>query len=356
MAEKLGRRSFLEKSVGAVLAVPFLKRAPFVTSDLMKRKANRPVIVTSRGRQGNWGEKVLKAAWAEYERTGNMMDAVIAGANVVELDPTDTSVGYGGLPNEDGVVQLDSSVMHGPHRNAGAVAALEYIKTPSKVARLVMDRSDHVLLVGEGALRFALAHGFKKENLLTENARKIWLRWKENLSPYDDWFPPSPDDDGLGGPPHGTINVLGLDEDGNLFGVTTTSGLAFKIAGRVGDSPLIGDGLYLDNDVGAAGATGRGEAVIKLCGSFLVVENMRRGMSPKEAVEAACKRMIAHHNGDPRFPDNFIALNKDGEFYRGGIRGLKKYGGPEYSAITKKGLEIYRGKYLIQDEKPIRYQ
>jgi N4-(beta-N-acetylglucosaminyl)-L-asparaginase len=353
MGMKVGRRGFLKQFLGAAAATPFLTGAPFVTRDLLRRKSRLPVIVTSRGKRGNWAEKVLTAAWKAYEKTGDMMEAVIAGANVVELDPEDMSVGYGGIPNEEGVVQLDSSVMHGPKRNAGAVAALEYIKTPSRVALLVMDRTDHVMLVGEGALRFALAHGFKKENLLTDKAREIWLRWKENLSPNDDWFPPPPDDDGLGGPPHGTINVLGVDEEGNVFGVTTTSGLGFKIPGRVGDSPIIGAGLYVANDVGAAGATGRGEEVIKICGSFLVVENMRRGMSPKQAVEDACKRLIKLHNGDPRFSDNFIAVNREGEVYRGGVRGLKKYGGPEYAAIRNGNLEIYRGEYLIKDEKPI---
>lgn len=353
MSKKLGRRGFIKKTIGVMAATPFLSSPPFITRDLMKRKAKLPIIVTSRGEMGNWGEKVLQGAWASFEKTGDMMDGVIGGANVVELDPNDNSVGYGGIPNEEGVVQLDSSVMHGPTRNAGAVAALEYIKTPSKVARLVMERSDHVLLVGEGALRFALAHGFKKENLLTDRARRIWLRWKENLSPDDDWFPPPDGDYGLDRRPHGTINVLGLDEDGNVFGVTTTSGLAFKIPGRVGDSPIIGAGLYVDNDVGACGATGRGEAVIKICGSFLVVENMRRGMSPKEAVEDACKRIIRHNNGNPPFSDNFIAINKDGEFYRGGIRGLKKVGGPEYAAITKDGVKIFRGEYLIKDEKRV---
>ena len=354
MSKKIGRRGFLIKSLSAAAAAPFLSRPPYVTVGLMRRKSRRPVIVTSRGHLGDWAEKVLKGAWAAYEKTGDMMDGVIAGANVVELDPEDTSVGYGGLPNEEGVVQLDASVMHGPTRNAGAVGALEFIKTPSKVARLVMERSDHVMLVGEGALRFALAHGFKKENLLTERARKIWLRWKENLSPYDDWFPPPDGDYGLDSSPHGTINVLGIDEEGNIFGVTTTSGLAFKIPGRVGDSPIIGAGLYVDNDVGACGATGRGEAVMKICGSFLVVENMRHGMSPKEAVEDACRRIIAHNNGDPHFSDNFIAINKEGEVYRGGIRGLKSIGGPEYGVITPEGLEIHRGEYLIKDEKPLR--
>ena len=172
------------------------------------------------------------------------MDAIEISSNVTELDPEDTSVGYGGLPNEHGVVQLDASIMYGPTHNCGSVAALEGIKTPCSVARLVMERTDHIHIVGKGAQDFARAHGFKVENLLTENARKIWLRWKENLSSKDDWFPPSTE-------PYneirttGTINVLVVDSESNVAGITTTSGLAYKIPGRVGDSPIIGAGLYL---------------------------------------------------------------------------------------------------------------
>ncbi len=349
MAKKIHRRGFITSLFGAAAATPFLNGAPYITKNLMKAKGKMPVIVTGRG--GNWAEKVLSGGWSAFEKSGDMMDGVIGGANVVELDPADSSVGYGGIPNEDGVVQLDSSVMHGPTRNAGAVGGLEYIKTPSQVARLVMERSDHVMLIGKGALRFALAHGFKKENLLTERARLVWLRWKENLSDKDDWFPPADGEYNFPPRPTGTINVLGLDEDGNVYGVTTTSGLGFKIPGRVGDSPIIGAGLYVDNDVGACGATGRGEAVIKVCGSFLVVENMRRGMSPKEAVEDCCRRIIDHNNGKPDFGDNFIAINKDGEYYRGGIRGPKDPGGPSYAAITKDGLEVKRGEYIIKYER-----
>jgi N4-(beta-N-acetylglucosaminyl)-L-asparaginase len=347
MSNPVSRRKFIQKAAGIGLAFPLIGKGnfPYVTSGLMKRRQRGPVIATGRGEK--WGEKVLKAAWDTLVETGDGMAAVIAGANVVELDPEDPTVGYGGLPNEEGVVQLDSSVMHGPTRNAGAVAALEEIKTPSRVARLVMERTDHVLLVGEGAQRFALAHGFKRENLLTEKARIRWLKWKENLSDEDDWFPPADEseyEEALR--EHGTINVLCLDEDGNLFGVTTTSGLAFKIPGRVGDSPIIGAGLYVDNDVGATGATGRGEAVIKICGSFLVVELMRQGMSPKRAVEEAGMRIIRNNNGKVNFGDNFLALNKEGEVYRGGIWGRKDEGGPPYALITKDGVDIRRGVYL----------
>jgi N4-(beta-N-acetylglucosaminyl)-L-asparaginase len=258
------------------------------------------------------------------------LDAVIAGVNIVEEDPEDHSVGYGGLPNEDGVVELDSCVMHGPTCRAGAVAALQNIKTPSRVAQTVMERTDHVLLVGEGALRFARAHGFEEVNLLTDEARKIWLRWKETLSDRDDWLPPPdmPDDDSQSNAlleipfSYGTINCCALSPTGDLSGVTTTSGLSFKIPGRVGDSPIIGAGLYVDNKVGAAGSTGRGEAVLKICGAHTVVEGMRHGMSPTEACLAALRRIVEtttekrliRADGRPRFDVKFYALAKDGRF------------------------------------------
>jgi N4-(beta-N-acetylglucosaminyl)-L-asparaginase len=254
------------------------------------------------------------------------LDAVIAGVNIVEEDPNDTSVGYGGLPNEDMEVELDSSVMHGPTHNAGAVAALKHIKTPSKVAKLVMERSDHALLIGAGALKFAKAHGFKEENLLTDRARERWLRWKERLSDRDDWFPPEENID----PElreayrnYGTINCCALDANGDLAGVTTTSGLSYKIAGRVGDSPIIGAGLYVDNTVGAAGSTGRGEANILNCGSFTVVEFMRQGSSPEEACLKTLERIAQKSKGQPHLLDDegkpqfglsFYAINKKGEY------------------------------------------
>ena len=346
MEKSLKRRGFLKSLFGAGVAIPFLESPPFITKNLMKSKGKKPIIITGRGKA--WGEKVLNAGWKEFQKTGDIMDGVISAVNVVELDPADSSVGYGGLPNENGVVQLDSSVMHGPTYNAGAVGGIEHIKTPSKVARLVMERTDHVMLVGKGALDFALLHGFKKENMLTEHARVQWLKWKENLSDRDDYFPRKDGDYKKEIRQTGTINVLGLDEDGNVYGCTTTSGLSFKIPGRVGDSPIIGAGLYVDNDIGACGATGRGEAVIKVCGSFLVVENMRHGMSPKEAVEGACKRIIDHNNGKVDFNDQFIAINKDGEFYRSQLHGGGRGGGPAYSSITSEGFEVFQGNSVLK--------
>ena len=264
---------------------------------------------------------------------GDPLDAVIAGVNIVEDDPDDMSVGYGGLPNEDGVVELDSSVMYGPTHQAGAVAALRNIKNPSKVARLVMERTDHVLLVGEGALKFAKAHGFKEEDLLTEKSRQAWLRWKETMSDRDNWFPPKKEGrpgekTGSVMSTHGTINCIAIDAAGRLAGVTTTSGLSWKLAGRVGDSPIIGAGLYVDNEIGAAGSTGRGEANLQTCASFRIVDAMGRGLSPEQACLKACEDIAAKtklvprlcdDQGRPNFGLEFYALNKKGEFGAAGL-------------------------------------
>src|SRR3990172_8307781 len=194
------------------------------------------------------------------------LDAAVEGVKIQELDPRDNSVGYGGLPNEEGVVHLDASCMHGPSRRAGAVAALEGIKTPSEVAKCVLLYTNHILLVGEGAKRFALSYGFKDENLLTDKSRERWLRWRANRGTADDWLNVA-DDAAMAVRPTGTINCNVVNAKGDVSSVTTTSGLAWKLPGRVGDSPIIGAGQYTDNDVGAAGATGMGELNIKNCGA-----------------------------------------------------------------------------------------
>ena len=304
------RRGFLKTAVVGMAGTTLARSAAGQAQAIPP--ANGAAVLCSRGR--DWGTKVNAEAWKVLAARGAGLDAVIAGARVVELDPEDTSVGFGGLPNEEGVVQLDASVMSGRLKKCGAVGALEGVKTPSEVARLVMERTDHVMLVGEGAVRFARAHGFPEENLLTEKSRLRWLKWKENLSPDDDWMPPA---DGVyldrDGRPMGTINVLAVDASGDMSGVTTTSGLAYKIPGRLGDSPIIGAGLYVDNDVGAAGATGRGEEVIKTCGSFNIVDGMRRGLSPEEACIEALRRIIRWTREKPDFDVKFVALRRDGE-------------------------------------------
>jgi len=303
-------------------------------------------VICSRG-ETRWGKAVNQAAWEILSTGGNVLDAVIAGATVVELDPEDPSVGYGGLPNEEGEVELDASVMYGPTMKPGAVAALKYIKTPSMVARRVMERSDHIMLVGEGALRFALAHGFKREELLTDQSREAWLHWRETMSDVDDWLPPPRAQDGQRS--DGTINVLAVDANGDLAGVTTTSGLPFKIPGRVGDSPIIGAGLYVDNDVGAAGATGRGEEVIRTCGSFYVVQMMREGKSPQEACQMACQRIIEVNKGKVDFDDKFVAINKDGQWGCASLRG-KKGAEPDFSIWNPDGFQSLKGTFLLARE------
>ena len=273
------------------------------------------------------------------------LDAVIAGVNILELDPEDNSVGYGGLPNEEGVVELDASVMHGPTRRCGAVAGIQNVKTPSKVAKLVMEQTDHVMLVGEGAWRFAKAWGYPKEDLLTEKSRLAWMVWKQSLrdaSGHNNWTDgldappkkptsqlrkmfPNATDETLAwawevaiNPPKGTINCLALNTKGEMSGTTTTSGLAWKIPGRVGDSPIIGAGLYVDQEVGGAGSTGRGEENIRIAGAHSIVENMRHGMSPKDACLDALKRIARNYDNDEKrlaqFDINFYALRKDGEY------------------------------------------
>jgi N4-(beta-N-acetylglucosaminyl)-L-asparaginase len=254
------------------------------------------------------------------------VDAAVAGVNLNELDPEDTSVGFGGLPNEDGVVELDAAVMDGPTHRAGAVASIRNIKTPSRVALLVMRRTAHILLVGEGALRFAKDHGFQEENLLTEKSRKLWLYWKETLSDKDNWYPPTDaelaNDPVLKNRPTGTIHLSARDANGQLGCCTTTSGLAWKMAGRVGDSPLIGDGLYCDNDVGSAGGTGRGESAILSCAAFAIVERMRGGRKPQDAcldvlarvVDESRKNGHLDKEGKPDFNLALYAIGKDGSY------------------------------------------
>lgn len=349
MANPLSRRSFLNRSfgvaaVGAVLPtlrLPGVRRAP--------AGVRTPIIVTSHSNET--GRRALEVGWEILSGGGSAVDAVERATNIIEVDPDDMSVGYGGLPNERGIVQLDASIMDGRTYNAGAVASLEGIKTPSSVARLVMERTDHVMLVGDAALEFALSFGFEEEELLTDRAREEWLKWREERGD-DDWGPP----DHLRGLPeteaarpgpavheHGTVNVLAVDSAGNVAGITSTSGLSWKIPGRIGDSPIIGAGLYVDNDVGAAGATGRGEDVIKSCATYYIVMRMAEGRTPQQACEdalAMIRRKYRNVNPDFMPGEKFVAINKQGEMgaawsYDGGM--------PRMAYRTSEGGEIYSG-------------
>ncbi len=313
----LTRREFLALSAAtaANAALPQLASAENGSAILQTKPARGPIAVSS----GNGLKAVARAYQLMTEKNEDPLDAAIAGVNLVELDPNDQSVGLGGLPNEEGVVQLDASCMHGATRRAGAVGCLEGIATPSLVAKAVLDYTNHVLLVGAGAKKFALAMGFKEQNLLTEKSRQDWLRWKARLHKTDNWL--DHDEDVRIKWTHGTINLCALDANGNLGSVTTTSGLSWKLDGRLGDSPIIGAGQYCDNRVGAAGSTGRGESNIKACGAFLTVELMRQGVAPEEACLRALQRAVEmsedrllDEKGRPRFDLQFYALTKDGRF------------------------------------------
>lgn len=302
------------------------------------------------------GLPATERAYQLISQGSDPVDAIVAGVTIVEDDADDLSVGYGGLPNEEGVIQLDASVMHGPTHKSGAVACIEGIKNPAAVALLVLKRTDHCLIVGEGAKRFALANGFTEEDLMTDRTRRLWLRWKANLNDRDDWL----DDDQLDWDPRdeknsgrgpigrneigdemtrlaadhdvqwkdgvpyttGTINCCAVDSKGDLASCTTTSGLSWKIPGRVGDSPITGAGMYCDNEVGAAGATGRGEAVILNCGGFAIVRAMERGLTPTEAcMEVAGdiarrtkEKRLRGEDGRVNFDVKLYAVRKDGAY------------------------------------------
>ena len=287
-------------------------------------------------------ETVAVARKLVLEKGMRPVSAAVRGVASVEADPNDLSVGLGGLPNELGVVQLDSACMDGPTHNAGSVASLEDIKHPAQVAELVMDRTDHVNLVGPGARQFALDHGFQAEDLLTDRARQIWLKWRAQRSNDDRLWPlldTHPVDPALADEPRpwGTIHCSVLAPNADVGCCTTTSGLAFKIPGRIGDSPLIGCGLYCDNGVGTAGATGRGEAAILSGGSWLVVERMRAGDTPEQACLAALHRVATQaeraarwqpalwKDGRPNFGLTFYAVRKDGLYGAASMRGAGRF-------------------------------
>lgn len=355
MNKRLTRRSFVTAAGLGALASPSLlafAQSPQVTS---KSPAKPVVIASANGNKSKDTDGLTCVAKAFKLMTSgaDVLDAVIAGVNILELDPEETSVGYGGLPNAAGVVQLDASVMHGPRKRAGAVACLEGVRTPSLVAKAVMEQTDHHLLVGRDARRFARNLGFTIEaDLNTEKSRMLWLEWKRRTDP-DHYL--SPKDraaawhragqqmvaEGLIDRDHlyGTINCNGVNAKGEVCGVTTTSGLAWKIPGRVGDSPILGAGLYVDGEIGAAGSTGRGEAnLFGLC-SFLIVELMRGGALPKDAGMAALKRLSANtvekrlrnNRGQPNFNVNYYIVNA-----RGDCAGVSLYES-RYAVCTETG-------------------
>ena len=335
----MNRRTFLRSSAAlGLLATSGTSPASGQVPEVLIHSQVRPVVIASNN--GNFFKNGGKATCVETAYTmithgADVLDALIAGVNIVELDPAECYVGYGGLPDADGVVQLDASCMHGPKRQAGGVAALEGVRTPSRVAKSVMEMTDHHLLVGQGAQTFARNMGFKiEDDLNTDLSRGAWLEWKRKTDPKHYLDPAKRSawqqrviremaDTGF--VPctrlHGTINCDGINSKGEICGVTSTSGLPFKIPGRVGDSPILGAGLYVDGRVGAAGSTGRGEAnLFNLC-SFLIVERLRNGMSPKDAGLEALRRVRANTierrlrkpNGDPNFNLVFYILNAKGQ-------------------------------------------
>ena len=324
MSDTLSRRTFIGAATAAVAggvlspaAAQPLPAAPFV----IRPKAARFAAVSS----ANGLRGVNRAVELMMQGT-DTLDAAVEGVKIQELDPNDNSVGYGGLPNEAGVVQLDASCMHGPTKRAGAVAALEGIKTPSEVARLVLKYTNHILLVGEGAKQFALSYGFKEEDLLTPESRQLWLKWRANRGHEDDYLDVPANEPVFMVRPTGTINLDVVNDKAEISSITTTSGLAWKIPGRAGDSPIVGAGQYTDNEIGAAGSTGRGESNIMVCGGFLTVEHMRQGMAPTDAALATLKRVIAmtpprllNERGRPKFQLNFYAVNKRGDMGGGSI-------------------------------------
>lgn len=292
------RRSFFER---LALGTAGLAISPTLLAKSSKDKSapgTKPLIIST----WNHGFAANDAALATLKEGGTILDAVEKGVNVPESDPEVTSVGYGGLPDREGKVTLDACIMD-KFGNCGSVAYLQHIKNPISVARLVMQKTPHIMLVGEGALSFALSQGFRKEELLTEKASKRWEEWlkKSDYSPK------------INIENHDTIGMLGIDENGDLSGACTTSGLAWKMDGRVGDSPLIGAGLFVDNEVGAATATGKGEAVIKIAGAALVVELMRQGRTPMQACAEAVNRIATKQKDAKSFQVGFLALNKNGE-------------------------------------------
>ena len=357
--QKMGRREFIGATAIAGTAAGVLSGTALGAPAMHVRKASRPVVISSANgfiHKNGGTETCVERAFRMMTEGQDVLESLVAGVNIVELDPEDTSVGYGGLPDADGNVTLDSCCMHGPKRRAGGVAAIQGVRTPASVALAVANSTDHHLIVGPGAQQFAKNMGFKiEDDLNTERSRKLWLEWKQRIDPEHYLDPNKRADaslkvilemvsDGKVDPFHfwGTINCNGVNSKGEVCGVTTTSGLAWKIPGRVGDSPILGAGLYVDNEVGAAGSTGRGEANLYNLSSFLIVEMLRQGKHPKDAGMEALKRICGNtiekrlltELGNPKFNVSFYVINKAGEY-----AGVSMYGskGSKFAVCDENG-------------------
>ncbi|HYN03737.1 MAG TPA: N(4)-(beta-N-acetylglucosaminyl)-L-asparaginase [Vicinamibacteria bacterium] len=372
MSDKVSRREFVKAGTAASVAATVPAAAFGQAPTVLVRRATPPVVISSANghEYRNGGPRTcVEEAWQRIVKGEDVLDSLIAGVNIVELDPDEMYVGYGGLPNADGVVQLDSCCMHGPLKRAGGVACLEGVRTPSKVAKAVLDNTDHHLLVGAGAQAFAREMGFTIEaDLNTDKSRAKWLEWKRRVDPGH-WLDPAKRTDaaeaarramvadGLlhGSRRWGTINCDGVGPKGEVCGVTTTSGLSFKIPGRVGDSPVLGAGLWVDDAVGAAGSTGRGEANLYNLSSFFIVEEMRRGRSPKDAGMEALKRVKANtvekrlldSRGNPSFQLIFYAVNKKGEYAGVSMYAREGQQAERFAVCSEKGPELLACESLL---------
>lgn len=327
------RRNFIKTAAVGSVAIAlqsFTSKAENLAKP--KSKTNKPIVIST----WNFGVQANGAAWEILKNNGRALDAVEAGVKVPEADPNERSVGYGGRPDRDGKVTLDACIMD-EFANIGSVAALEHIKHPISVARAVMEKTPHVMLVGDGALQFALSQGFKKENLLLEASEKEWKEWLKTSK-----YKPIANIEN-----HDTIGMIALDSFGNLSGACTTSGMAFKMHGRVGDSPIIGAGLYVDNEIGAATATGHGEEVIRIAGCHLVVELMRQGKSPQQACEEAVSRIVKlTKNRNKNLKDiqvGFIALDKQGNYGAYCIQG-----GFNFAVNDNSGNKLIDSDYFLK--------
>ena len=323
-ASLTGAGVLLSRCIGAT--DPIISEEPYNEQPIIK---NKPIIIST----WNHGIAANKAAWEKLESGGSALDAVEAGVRVTESDASNRSVGLGGLPDRDGNVTLDACIMN-HESECGAVAYLQNIENPISVARKVMEDTPHVMMVGTGAFEFAIEKGFEKKDLLTPEAKETWLKWKES----EDLKKPE-----INSENHDTIGLLAMDKDGNLSGACTTSGWAYKLPGRVGDSPIIGAGLFVDNEIGAACATGMGEAVIRIAGSHTVVELMRYGHSPEEACKLAVERIRKKHKDITGLQVGFIAMNKNGE-----VGGYSVYAGFNYALKDSANDKMVEAQYDLE--------